>query len=89
MIANASLNNTLGSETVGAEKLPAYEPELIIKPPNANEVVFTILSKKRLDAFKLVVDDPKTKDNRLIHLWVSTLEEAEIKGKVMHSVASR
>ena len=80
MIANVSLNSTLGSEKVGAEKLPAFEPMSIMKPPNANEIVFTILSKKRLDAFKLVIDDPKTKDNRLIHIWVSTMDEAGVTG---------
>jgi len=89
MIANATVNDTLGSESVGADKLPAYEPELIIKPPNVNELVFGVLSKNRLDAFRLVVDDPKTKKNRLVHLWVSTLEEAGVKGKAVHIFSSR
>jgi len=82
LIANTTLNTTLGSG------LP-YQPIQIIKPPTINEILFAVLSDKRIDALKLVLDDPKTKGNRLMHAWSSSLEEAGVKGKAVHSFASR
>jgi len=58
-IANATLNSTLGSENFKAGNLPDYEPLELIKPPNVNELIFGVRSKKRIDAFRLITDDSK------------------------------
>jgi hypothetical protein len=54
--------------------MPTYKPVHIIKPPSVNEIIFSVVSEKRIDAFRLVVDDPKTKNNRLVHLWANSFE---------------
>jgi len=87
-IANASLNSTLGSENFKAGQLPEYEPVEIIKPPNVNELIFGVRSERRIDAFRLITDDSKALNVKLVHVWVSTLKDAGLQGK-MFSVASR